>query len=266
MTSFLVLTFAFTWLLWVGSAALITPGTAWLLRPGGVVFLVGVFAPGIVALALTMRDEGREGVSRLLGRIRTWDVGADWYLFALGYMAAVKLVAATIHRLLTGVWPMFADSSIPLMLGAIMISTWVQAGEEVGWRGYALPRLTQRLGLAGASVTLGFIWALWHLPLFFLQGAGSNGSSFPIYALHVTALSVAMSWMYWKTRGSLLLVMLMHASVNNTIGIVPTALPHAANPLSFEGSLMVWLTIGASWAIALPLLVLMRRADAKTLD
>jgi len=222
---------------------------------------VGVFAPAFVALAVTAYGEGGAGVARLLMRIGRWQVGARWYLFAIGYMAATKLLAAPIHRMAVGAWPPFGETPLPLMLGAILVSTWVQAGEEVGWRGYALPTLATHLGLGGASVILGIIWALWHLPLFFLHGSGSEGQSFPVYLLHVTALSVAMSWLYWKTGGSLLLVMLLHASVNNTTGIVPAAVPNAASPMSFEGTLVAWATVGVSWAIAVPLLFQMRGAE-----
>ncbi|NJK46178.1 MAG: CPBP family intramembrane metalloprotease [Pleurocapsa sp. SU_196_0] len=107
---------------------------------------------------------------------------------------------------------------------------------------------------------LGVVWAMWHLPLFYLPGGGSEGQSFPIYLLHVTALSVAMSWLYWRTDGSLLLVMLMHASVNNTTGIVPAALPHAVSTMSFAGSVVAWGTIAASWVVAAFLLWRMRNA------
>lgn len=261
LPGFFALTFAFTWTAWLASAAFATPGRVGLFGLGGAVFLTGVFAPAFVALALTAYGEGRAGVARLLGRIGTWQPDARWYLFAIGYMAAIKLVAAVIHRFIIGGWPAFGDVSLPLMLGAILLSTWVQAGEEIGWRGYALPRLARHLGLGGASVCLGVIWALWHLPLFFMPGSGSDGQSFPIYLLHVTALSVAMSWLYWRSEGSLLLVMLMHASVNNTTGIVPAALPDAVNPWSFQGSPMAWLTVGVSWAIAALLLLRMRRAE-----
>jgi membrane protease YdiL (CAAX protease family) len=131
----------------------------------------------------------------------------------------------------------------------------------VGWRGYALPRLARHLGLGGASILLGVIWGLWHLPLFFLPGTGSTGQSFPVYLLHVTAMSVAMAWLYWKAEGSLLLVMLMHASANNTSEIVPAALPGAANPFAFSGSLVAWVTVGLSWVVATWLLSRMRGAD-----
>jgi hypothetical protein len=142
-----------------------------------------------------------------------------------------------------------------------MVSMWVQAGEEIGWRGYALPRLAARLGLGGASLLLGVVWAVWHLPLFLLPGTGSTGQSFPVYLTHVTALSVAMAWLYWKTSGSLLLVMVMHAAVNNTTGIVPAAVPGATNAFTFNGSLVGWATGGAAWIVAAVLLYRMRGAE-----
>ncbi len=265
LPGFFLLTFAFTWMAWLASAAWPARGNPWFSGIGGPVFLLGVFAPAFVALALTAYAEGRAGVVRLLARIGRWQVATRWYLFAVGYMAAVKLLAALIHRVATGTWPAFGDTPWPLMLGAILVSTWVQAGEEVGWRGYALPRLATHLGLGGASVLLGVIWALWHLPLFFLPGGGSEGQSFPIYLLHVTALSVAMAWLYWKTGGSLLLVMLMHASVNNTTDIVPAALPNAVNPFSFQGSLVAWVTVGLSSVVAAQLLLQMRGAKDRCL-
>jgi len=261
LLGFFLLTFAFTWTAWLAPAALAAPGEGGFFGVGGPVFLFGVFAPAVLALALTGYDEGRTGVARLLARIGKWQVGVRFYLFAIGYMAATKLLAALIHRIALGEWPTFGNTPLPLMLGALLVSTWVQAGEEVGWRGYALPRLATHLGLGGASVLLGVIWALWHVPLFYLQGSGSEGQSFPIYLLHVTALSVAMSWLYWKTDGSLLLVMLMHASVNNTTGIVPAAVPNAVDTMSFEGSPVAWMTVGISWLVAALLLSRMRGAE-----
>lgn len=173
---YVLLTFAVTWTAWIVPATFVAPGDTGFFGIGGPVFLLGIFAPAFVALALTAYCEGRAGVALLLARIGRWQVGARWYLFAIGYMAATQLLAALIHRMAVGAWPAFGDAPIPLMLSAILVSTWVQAGEELGWRGYALPRLATHLGLGGASVLLGIVWALWHLPLFFLQGSGSDAS------------------------------------------------------------------------------------------
>jgi hypothetical protein len=96
-------------------------------------------------------------------------------------------------------------------------------------RGYALPRLAARFGLARASILLGLTWACWHLPQFFIREADTYGQSFFVYVLQVTALSVAMAWLYARTNGSLLLVMLLHSAVNNSKDIVPSAVSGATN-------------------------------------
>ena len=135
----------------------------------------------------------------------------------------------------------------------------MQAGEEVGWRGYALPRLSARYGLAPAGIILGIIWAAWHLPLFFFPNSDTLGQSFPLYVLQVTAVSVAMAWLYWRTGGSLLLVMLFHAAVNNLKDIVPSAAPDATNAFTLHASLVGWLTVTFLWIGALYFLIQMRR-------
>ena len=85
------------------------------------------------------------------------------------------------------------------------------------------------------------------------------GQSFPLYLLQVTALSVAMAWLCWRTGGSLLLVMLLHAAVNNTKDIVPSAVPGATNPFALSTSLAGWLTVAFLWIAAAYFLVRMRK-------
>ncbi len=174
-------------------------------------------------------------------------------------MPAIKLSVALVHRIATGAWPRFGQEAWYVMVGAIMISTWVQAGEEIGWRGYALPRLSQRFGLAPASIILGIIWATWHLPLFFVPGANTFGQSFPLYVLQVTAVSVALAWLYWRTEGSLLLVMLLHAAINNTKDIVPSVVPGATDTFALSSSRVAWLTVLLLWIAAAYFMVRMRK-------
>jgi membrane protease YdiL (CAAX protease family) len=193
-------------------------------------------------------------------------VAARWYVFAIGYIPAVKLTVALVHRVATGAWPRFGSEPWYLIPFAIAISTPVQAGEEIGWRGYALPRLAARFGLGGASLLLGLIWAFWHLPQFFIPEADTYGQSFLVFALQVTALSVAMAWLYARTNGSLLLVMLMHAAVNNAKDIVPSAVPGATNIFGLSASLVAWLTVTLLWICAAYFLARMPKLHLQTAE
>jgi membrane protease YdiL (CAAX protease family) len=96
------------------------------------------------------------------------------------------------------------------------------------------------------------------LPFFFMPGSDNYGQSFPVYLLAVAALSVAISWLYWRTNESLLLIMLMHAAVNNTAGIVVSPASPGTNPLALSTSLVAWLTAALLWVCAVYFLGRMR--------
>lgn len=263
LLAFFSLTYLLSWSLFAAGAAL-SRGSRTLSGVGGLVIVLGVFAPAFVALALTARAGGRVAVGALLRRILPGSAGGRWYAFAIFYMFAIKLAAAVILRLATGAWPAFGDTPLLLMAGSILISTPVQAGEEIGWRGFALPRLAARFGLARAGVLLGLIWAVWHLPFFFIPVSDTFHQSFPVYLLQVTALSVALAWLYWRMGGNLLLVMLLHAAVNNTKDVVPSAVAGASDPFTLSSSAVAWLTVALLWVSAGYFLLKMR--DVRRVD
>lgn len=208
VTKFFLLTYALAWAFFGAGAITKQPA----------VFMPGVFAPAIAALALTPRAER----AALLRRVVQWRVSWKYYAIAIFFMATIKLAAALIHRCAFGSWPPFGTTPVALMLVATLFSTPVQAGEEIGWRGYALPRLVDRFGFGGGSIVLGVIWALWHIPQFFMPGNDAPIQWFPLFLIQVTAYSVILAWVYMRTNGSLLLTMLMHAAGNNTKDIVPS--------------------------------------------
>ena len=243
LLKFFGLTFALSWALW-SLAGLVPMGTPFRTA----LFLPGTFAPAFVGLWLGGRS--------LVDRAFIWPVKARWYGFALFYMAAVKLAAAVVHRLATGTWPAIEADPWFVFLGATLVSTPFQAGEEIGWRGFALPRLTERLGLAGASLILGIVWAAWHLPLFFIAGTDTTGQSFPFFLVSVTAISVGLAWLYARAAGSLLLVMLMHAAANNTPHFISS--PVSGDIWALHASLAQWLTALFLWMAAAHLLCRMR--------
>ncbi|HMF92270.1 MAG TPA: type II CAAX endopeptidase family protein [Candidatus Angelobacter sp.] len=264
LLKFFLLTYAVTWTVFIVVGAITAHAAAAGRPPAGLLALMvlpGVFAPAIVAIALTAWAEGRDGVAALLRPLFRWRVGFGWYVFAIGFMAAIKLTVALVLRVATGSWPRFGQEAWYIMLAATIFSTVVggQAGEEIGWRGYALPGLAARFGLGRASVLLGVIWATWHLPLFFIPGADLLGQSFAVYLLQVTALSVVFAWLYWRTQGSLLLTMLLHAAINNTKDVVPSAVQNATHPFTLSASRVAWLTVGLLWIAAAYFLMKMPR-------
>ena len=263
LLTFFLLTYALMWACFITVAAIEIPANTLL---GGGLLLLGTFAPSVMALLLTAKAEGKAGVEALLSRISRWQVGAKWYVFAAGYTVAVKLAVALIHRLATGAWPRFGHEAWYIIVVAIIFSTPIQAGEEVGWRGYALPRLTARFGLVRASLLLGVIWGCWHLPQFFVREADTYGQSFLVFVLQVTALSVAMAWLYARTNGSLLLTMLLHAAVNNSKDIVPSAVPGAMNRFGLSASLVAWLTVAVLWICAAYFLTQMPKLESQLLN
>ncbi len=122
--------------------------------------------------------------------------------------------------------------------------------------GYRLPDWAAR------ACWLGLVWMVWHLPLFFVPGLDNYGQSFPAFVVGGVALSVAMAWLYAKTDGSLLLVMLMHSAVNQTVAVVPSAVPNASDPWAMSHSLVAWLSAAVIWGTAAYFLIRMRGMDA----
>jgi uncharacterized protein len=160
----------------------------------------------------------------LLGRLVMWRVGFRWYLVVLILPLLVPL-ALGLSILLGGPAPT-ADSSIIAVIGMFVFSIFPGSalGEEVGWRGFALPHLQDGRSALTAALILGPVWGLWHLPLW-LTGSGSNPLIlFPAFVISAIGLSVLLAWIYNSTGGSLLLVVLLHATANLPVTLLITPL------------------------------------------
>ena len=114
MLWFFPLAFAWSWAWWAAAGAVGISSDLF-----GLLVHLGTLSPALAALALTALADGRAGALRLLSRLLKWEVAGRWYLFAVTYMASVKLVAAVIHRVGAGTWPAFAFAGLPLMLLAV---------------------------------------------------------------------------------------------------------------------------------------------------
>ena len=244
---FFLLTFLISWCLWF--IPVLLGRSIPLLR------IIGTFAPlfsALVLSALKGRWSGPEGLRELLTPLLKWRVGIRWYLFAFFTTALVAGVAIAVQIAIGGgktlVWndPAQLYLIVPVFLYVLFFSV---AGEETGWRGFALPRLQSALGPVKASLVVGFIWGIWHLPLFSMPGNFHQAIPFPLFVLQDVALAVVITWLYNRTGGSLLLVHLFHAASNTTLGVLPVL------PMSTGGSVVpLYVSVGVLVLFALSLM------------
>lgn len=217
----LIMMFLYTWTIDLSNSGIL---------PLKVPFFVAItLGWGFIFLSLFMTwlTLGKDEMTRLFKRFFLWSAGWKWWMVALLLLPALRFAALLLTTLLTGV-P--ADFSRPIIRDVVpldapllmLVVPWIifeilTNGEEMGWRGYVLPRLQAKYNALIASLIVGMIWAVWHLPKFF--GTGLSGErSFAWFTVAHLALAVLYTWLYNNTRGSLLLVTLFHAS-GNTFGV-----------------------------------------------
>src|SRR5262245_12890961 len=223
LLSFYLLTFAITWSIWLPAAA----GTYGLLAfrvpiavDGAAYFLGPPLAAGLALYAA----EGWAGIHKLLGRLRDWRIVAGGYAFAvlwrpavattvLGLMAVLGAQPPALH----GPWYLVT----PLYLLTSLANIVPYIGEELGWRGYALPRLQARHGPLAASMLIGLLAGLWHLPAFFIAGHPQYGAPIAPFMVWMVALAIVFPWVYNHTGGSLLPVALLHGAINSADVVFP---------------------------------------------
>jgi membrane protease YdiL (CAAX protease family) len=232
---FLILAFALSWAIW--PFVLLDPESEAMLPFGPI---IAVF----IVLALT---RGWAGVRDLLRSIVRWRVGLQWYAVALLIPVAILLVALYLVALFGGPSPTAADFAGWYTLPLVFLSTTLVGGplfEEPGWRGFLLPRLQSNYTPLVASLIVGVIWASWHLPLLISDPTGQRP---PLqFFVLVVAQSAVFTWVYNSTRGSVLLVILMHGSFNTIIKFLgPTLMGSAAFGLFWWWLAALW------WVVAL---------------
>ena len=166
-----------SWLIWVPQAAAALGYNVPAVPLDSPLNALAVWAPGLAALVVSALVEGRAGARALFRPIRYWRVGIGWYAFAISFPAAQWLAALGIDRLLGRTYPL-GPSPVLAALGpqaaAILPFIVVFAlpnalGEELGWRGFALPKLQARHSALTASVVLGLFWGFWHIPAWIAQ-------------------------------------------------------------------------------------------------
>jgi membrane protease YdiL (CAAX protease family) len=218
------------------------PGSSFVMFP---VLVVGVGLTGVVLTAVTA---GRDGLRELGRRIVRWRLGV-WALVLL--IPPVAITAVVNGFRVTGS-AAFAQDFVPGFVGfGVAIGLVAGIFEEIGWTGFAFPRLRSRYGALGGALVLGVLWGIWHFPVADSLGAASpHGPYFPAFFASFVAAMVAMrvliAWMYCNT-GSVLGAQLLHAS--STASLVVFSAPHvtaAQEAAWYAGyAVVLWVIVGA---------------------
>lgn len=210
--------------------------------PAPLLFLAG-FGPMLSALALAAAAGGRAALRRLLAPLRPPRPGWSWYAFALLGMPAL-FGAAVLFATLTGASVDFSQPPVLQLVGDAPVSPWLLLfplalylfvtllGEEVGWRGYALPRLLSGHSPLAASIILGVLWGAWHLPMIFVPEIGAAVTHIPLglFLVDIVGASFIYTWLYLRSGRNLFLVVVLHASNNLGAMYIPL-LPGAAGDM-----------------------------------
>lgn len=213
LIAFLVLAFAWSWLLWLPRVLAALGYTGVPQGPN-----IAALGPSVAAFIIVFATRGLDGAISLAKR--AFDVGfaARWWLAILLVFPAINGGIILLDYLLRGTLPAFPWTgelvAVPVAF-VIVVFTTGPVQEEFGWRGYALDRLQSRYSALVASLVLGIIWAAWHIPLFLFEEASIYQPENAIGFLpSVILVTIIITWVYNNTGGSLLAAILLHASFN----------------------------------------------------
>jgi membrane protease YdiL (CAAX protease family) len=219
---------------------------------------LGSFGAAISALVLTGVSEGRDGLRGLLSRLFIWRVGLKWYLISLLLVPVVGLTIAILYVLLKGLgselpeaeyWHSTLWQQILIWVAGIWLGVAIAPGEELGWRGYALPRLQATVHPLAASILLGLLWGMWHFDGL-LSHAANEYSLVDVlgFTAGTISASVIYTWLFNNTRGSVLIASIFHAAYDITVIWVAAILPIPPNDM--------WIGLIGLAAIALAIILL----------
>jgi membrane protease YdiL (CAAX protease family) len=244
---FLLLTLGLTWLLWIPAGLLLSAGGSAFSMPVVMVQTAGAAMPSLVAIALVRFLYGKRQLRELFGRVRPWRGDKRWYAVAIllaPLLAACSIgirawldddfaVAPTspLGELLAEVGVVGLLLTLPLMFVGLLFSSPIL--EEFGWRGFALPKLQQRLNALASGSILGGVTGLWQAPLAFAVG----GESPVPYFLGGVGTSILMTWIFNSTGGNLLMAILFHGSL--AVALTPLH-PGGQDPVL---PLLTWLVV-----------------------
>jgi membrane protease YdiL (CAAX protease family) len=222
-------------------------------RAGGVAsapplaLMAAGFAPAAAALLLTALLEGRGGLLRLWRRFVDWRAGWRWYALAYKGPTLVAGAALLVFHLMGGRFPPLSEWDAPLVSTLLLVPL-AGLGQETGWRAFLLPRLQDRLGSLGASAVLGLGWGVWRLPFHVAPGQPAGAVAAWMLAGAIP-LTVLFTWVWNRSGGRLLPVILLNASTEAVLTTGFGALPDGdLRPLMLWDAVLFLVALLVLWA------------------
>src|SRR5215211_6876118 len=261
LVTFFLLAYGLTWAIQIPVAAGVLECSGW---------RAVTWVPAIAALLAAALTGARGALRELGSRLVRWRVGWQWYLVVILGPAAFSLAVAVVYALLGGSWAEAAPPALlegPLLflpLFLLILTLTDGLGEELAWRGFALPRLLTRYNALVASLVLGVIWGLWHLPLVWTEGATLYQQPVLLFLVDIAAKSVLFTWVFLHTRGSVLIAMLFHGATNLFL-VSPDVASTGNWTLPLLAAVAKWALVVVLLLVAGPTLVRGKRTDPEAL-
>lgn len=231
---FFLLTFAISWAIWIPATISKLNGENTVLAPEGLVGGIARWTPGLVAILLSFLGFGKIGIGKLFQAIKIWRAGLFWYIFVLLFQVGIFYLGKALDTMLGYSYEVISPlvsvygSQAVFMAPIVILFAFPGAfAEELGWRGYALPKLQNNLNALLSSIVVGIFWGAWHIPLLIYFG-NLEAKDFAGYLLAVVnfiPVAILYTWIYNNTKGSLLLITFFHIGQqlsNNLLGTLPT--------------------------------------------
>jgi uncharacterized protein len=267
LLSFFVLGFLLSWAAWI-PFGLAAQGRITLPLTANQIFSYGAYGMPLAAVIVTLALGGISRLQDLFGRLLLWRVNWRWYAAALLIPALISLTSTALNLMQGGLFPDYSDPATrhiplpayyggwqpwallaPIFLQNVLFGT--SLGEEIAWRGFALRNFQQRFSPLQSSLLLGLLWVAWQIPLVIMPA-----TAFARVQLVITLIagaipaSIVLTWIYNRTGGSLLLVLLFNAATKITdLFITPSFGPALIPVIAYWIVALSVITLGGKRAL-----------------